>query len=87
MGFRPFVHALATELHLAGWVQNSPQGVQLEVEGEPAALEEFRTRLERDRPPHAFFTSLEATWLDASGYVGDAPERARAFAGMLRREL
>ncbi len=27
------------------------------------------------------------TWLDASGYVGDAPERARAFADMLRREL
>jgi adenylosuccinate lyase len=27
------------------------------------------------------------TWLDASGYIGDAPERARAFADMLRREL
>jgi len=26
-------------------------------------------------------------WLDASGYVGDAPERARAFAGMLRQHL
>jgi adenylosuccinate lyase len=26
-------------------------------------------------------------WLDASDYVGDAPERARAFAGMLRRTL
>jgi adenylosuccinate lyase len=26
-------------------------------------------------------------WLDASGYVGDAPERARAFAAMVREEL
>jgi adenylosuccinate lyase len=26
-------------------------------------------------------------WLDASDYVGDAPERARAFAAMLRDEL
>jgi adenylosuccinate lyase len=26
-------------------------------------------------------------WLDASGYLGDAPERARAFAAMLREEL
>jgi adenylosuccinate lyase len=26
-------------------------------------------------------------WLDASDYVGDAPERARAFAEMLRRNL
>jgi adenylosuccinate lyase len=26
-------------------------------------------------------------WLDAGGYLGDAPERARAFASMLRDEL
>lgn len=26
-------------------------------------------------------------WLDASGYVGDAPRRARAFAAMLRQRL
>jgi adenylosuccinate lyase len=26
-------------------------------------------------------------WLDAIGYVGDAPERARSFASMLREEL
>ena len=33
VGFRPFIFRLATELGLAGWVNNSPQGVFIEVEG------------------------------------------------------
>jgi hydrogenase maturation protein HypF len=85
VGFRPFVYALAAELRLAGWVQNSPQGVQIEVEGEVAALEEFQMRLTRDRPPHAFFTSLELTWLDAAGANGF--EIRPSAAGGERRAL
>jgi hydrogenase maturation protein HypF len=34
VGFRPFVYRLATELGLAGWVNNSSQGVFVEVERE-----------------------------------------------------
>ena len=34
VGFRPFVHRLAAELDLAGWVLNDERGVLLEVEGE-----------------------------------------------------
>ena len=33
VGFRPFVYRLATELGLTGWVNNSAQGVLIEVEG------------------------------------------------------
>jgi hydrogenase maturation factor HypF (carbamoyltransferase family) len=33
VGFRPFVYRLAHELHLTGWVNNSPRGVTVEVEG------------------------------------------------------
>src|SRR5438128_2011718 len=33
VGFRPFVYRLATELGLPGWVNNSSQGVLVEVEG------------------------------------------------------
>ena len=36
VGFRPFLHRLATELGLAGWVHNSCQG--LAVEGGVGAL-------------------------------------------------
>jgi len=68
VGFRPFVFRLATELHLSGWVNNSPQGVFIEVEGSRAALEQFFLRLETDKPPRSFIQSLEASWLDAIGY-------------------
>jgi hydrogenase maturation protein HypF len=70
VGFRPFVHRLATGLHLTGWVNNSPQGVGIEVEGPRARLEKFLLRLETEKPPRSFIQSLEASWLDAAGYTG-----------------
>jgi hydrogenase maturation protein HypF len=70
VGFRPFIFRLATELELAGWVNNSPQGVFIEVEGSRRTLEKFRLRLENEKPPRSFIQSLEASWLDAVGYAG-----------------
>ena len=80
VGFRPFVYRLATELGLAGWVNNSPHGVGVEVEGERASAEEFLLRLEVEKPPHSSIQSLEATWLDAAGHRG-FEIRASAGAG------
>jgi hydrogenase maturation protein HypF len=68
VGFRPFVFRLATELGLAGWVNNSPQGVFIEVEGPRAALEQFLLRLDAEKPPRSFIQSLEVSWLDTIGY-------------------
>lgn len=68
VGFRPFVYRLATELKLTGWVNNSPQGVAVEVEGLRASAEEFLLRLEVEKPPHSSIQSLEAAWLDAAGF-------------------
>ena len=53
---------------MTGWVNNSPQGVFIEVEGLAPTLEEFLLRLEAEKPPRSFIQSLEATWLDAVGY-------------------
>ncbi len=69
VGFRPFVHRLATELGLNGWVNNSPQGVFIEAEGPRAELEKFLLRLETEKPPRSFIQSLEASWLDSAGYT------------------
>lgn len=69
VGFRPFVHRLADDLHLNGWVSNSTTGVDIEVEGKRGQLENFLLRLEAEKPPHSFFQSLETSWLDAAGYA------------------
>ena len=69
VGFRPFVYRLATELALRGWVNNSSQGVFIEVEGAPESLKIFRLRLEKEIPPRAFIQSLESSFLDAVGFA------------------
>lgn len=68
VGFRPFVYRLARDLGLNGWVNNSAQGVFIEVEGPRASLEAFLVGLGAERPPRSFIQSLEASWLDAAGY-------------------
>ncbi len=70
VGFRPFVFRLAKEMGLAGSVNNSAQGVLIEVEGTKAGLEQFLSRLELEKPPRSFIQSLESSWLDAIGRVG-----------------
>lgn len=70
VGFRPFIYRLATELGLAGWVNNSAQGVFLEVEGVGKTLRAFLLRVERETPPRASVQSLEVSYLDPVGYAG-----------------
>jgi len=70
VGFRPFVYRLAEELGFSGWVNNSSQGVFIEVEGPRSLLQQFLIRLEQEKPPHSFVQSLETSWLDPVGYEG-----------------
>ena len=58
VGFRPAVYRLATELELAGWVSNGRAGVQIEVEGAAARVEEFATRLAAQPPPLALIRTI-----------------------------
>ncbi|HUA66601.1 MAG TPA: carbamoyltransferase HypF, partial [Alphaproteobacteria bacterium] len=68
VGFRPFVHRLATEHRLTGWVCNSPQGVFIEAEGPAPELKTFLARLETEKPSVSSIQNLEFSWLDAKGY-------------------
>jgi hydrogenase maturation protein HypF len=70
VGFRPFVHRLATALELAGWVENTAAGVCLELEGSTAALEAFLARLPRERPPHSRLDRLQQQWLPPQSSAG-----------------
>ena len=67
VGFRPFVHKIATSLGLNGWVRNSAQGVFIEVEGKREKLDIFLKRLNEEKPPLSYFQSVESAFLDATG--------------------
>ena len=57
VGFRPFVHGLAREFALDGFVRNDAEGVLLEVEG--ARVNEFVDALRREPPPLARIDRIE----------------------------
>ncbi|MDQ7063581.1 MAG: carbamoyltransferase HypF [candidate division KSB1 bacterium] len=59
VGFRPFVYRLAQECGIAGFVNNSSDGVLIEAEGPPEALATFRERLRREAPPLSHIVEFE----------------------------
>ncbi len=50
VGFRPFVHRLASRLRLGGFVRNHAGGVTIEVEGPPDCLQQFERELTSSAP-------------------------------------
>ncbi|MFI9045843.1 carbamoyltransferase HypF [Streptomyces sp. NPDC053427] len=70
VGFRPFVHTLATELGLTGQVTNTGDGVLAEVEGEPAAVARFTARIRGDAPPLAVVEAVDGEDIAATGGTG-----------------
>ena len=77
VGFRPFVHRIATELGLAGFVGNDSGAVFLEVQGERARVDEFARRLRAEAPPLARISTVTVTDLALE-------TEATAFAGEFR---
>ena len=70
VGFRPFVHRLATAEQLSGFVHNTGDGVLVEAEGPAPALERFLARLDADPPPHATITNRQTIPLPPQGDTG-----------------
>ncbi len=70
VGFRPFVYRLATDLGLAGWVRNTAQGVQIELEGKTGSLNEFVDRLASAKPLHARIDDVRIAELPPIDHAG-----------------
>jgi hydrogenase maturation protein HypF len=68
VGFRPFVHSLARSLDLAGHVGNDAAGVFAEVEGDPAAVDDFLRRLRDEAPANAV---IEQVSVEPRAVTGD----------------
>jgi hydrogenase maturation protein HypF len=68
VGFRPTIFRIASELRLSGWVQNSSEGLTLEVEGIAELIASFERRLENDRPRAALVISEEVFRMEPAGF-------------------
>ncbi|HLF28712.1 MAG TPA: carbamoyltransferase HypF [Anaerolineae bacterium] len=69
VGFRPFVYGLATRLALAGWVRNTSAGVDIEIDGTPAALAAFVESLRAQAPPLAHIDTLQVEPREPNGFA------------------
>lgn len=67
VGFRPFIYRLAHDLRLGGFVCNSPNGVEVEVEGPGDRLDDFLGRIKRECPSHASVEHVKVTQLKRVG--------------------
>ncbi len=70
VGFRPYVHALASELALAGLVGNDESGVFIEIEGDVGVVEEFTRRLPSEPPPLAQIDRIDVGVVVPRGDAG-----------------
>ncbi|MFA5802987.1 MAG: carbamoyltransferase HypF, partial [Thermoleophilia bacterium] len=67
VGFRPFVYQLAHKHGLAGFVLNTGEGVEIEVEGELKDLEAFRYGIKHSAPPRAAVDSISPRIMHVQG--------------------
>jgi hydrogenase maturation protein HypF len=70
VGFRPFVHRIAGDLDLAGFVGNDSGAVFVEVQGEPERLAEFGRRLRAQAPPLAQINAIRVVDIQADADCG-----------------
>ncbi|MEU8269770.1 carbamoyltransferase HypF [Sphaerisporangium sp. NPDC049002] len=70
VGFRPFVHRLATRLGLCGVVGNDEHGVFIEVEGVSTAVAEFLETVRHRPPPLAIVDRVTSREVPVTGEPG-----------------
>ncbi|MEV5802450.1 carbamoyltransferase HypF [Streptomyces collinus] len=76
VGFRPYVHRLAADLALTGFVSNTANGVLIEVEGPAGEVVRFCDQLAERPPPLAAVTGVGCEDLPATGATGPFTIRA-----------
>ncbi|MEI6124956.1 MAG: carbamoyltransferase HypF [Pseudomonadota bacterium] len=64
VGFRPFIYRIATRCSLSGFVQNTRDGVIVEMEGPAEAREKFLQQTKDNLPPLAEIAEITITEID-----------------------
>src|SRR5574341_2603589 len=70
VGFRPFVYNLAHRFHLRGWVRNTSAGLDIQVDGSLADLEEFAKAVQDEAPPLSRIDAVSVSYGAAQGFTG-----------------
>lgn len=89
VGFRPFVHRQAARLGLSGWARNTAAGLELELEGPKAALDDFQSILRTAPPPLAVMEEVQVQPVPPTGERDFAilPSREGAAATLVSPDL
>jgi hydrogenase maturation protein HypF len=81
VGFRPFIFALAKRYDLSGWVRNTSEGVDIEVDGAPGQIQGFIHAVQNEAPPLSKIDSFEVEQRPANGYLGFNIKQSLAIQG------
>jgi len=68
VGFRPYIHKLVQDNNLKGWICNSNQGVELEIEGEENDIKNLIKALQVSLPPLAVIEEIKIKKLPFIGF-------------------
>jgi hydrogenase maturation protein HypF len=68
VGFRPFIHNLAEECHLRGYVLNDTDGVEIRVEGSNVDLDRFLSRIRSSAPPQSRILEMKVIKVAPHGF-------------------
>lgn len=71
VGFRPFLHRHMAKYGLSGWIRNTSEGIEMEVEGSNSKVKIFADTLKTSAPPLASIDSIHLNILTSlEGYQG-----------------
>ncbi len=62
VGFRPFIHRQVTEHSLCGWIRNTSEGVELQLEGDENAIVSFLKELKPKAPKLAAIETVSVEY-------------------------
>lgn len=69
VGFRPFIYTKAVHSHLTGWVRNTSNGVEIEINGRPEDIQGFIHTLQTSLPPLARIDEIDIQPCPPNGYT------------------
>ncbi|MBI5416753.1 carbamoyltransferase HypF [Candidatus Poribacteria bacterium] len=64
VGMRPYIYRLATEMSLAGWIRNTQNGVEIEIESSKNLVNEFKKKLSESLPQKAYIQEIFIKQID-----------------------